>query len=88
MTKIDYARLKLAFTEYGQIVLKEFIDQIKGNDNKIKNNTTKDLSKEYVTLVKRFLDEMNKEHPDGTALKDHIAKLGCQHYKMCLSLKE
>lgn len=88
MTNIDYILLKLAFTQYGQITLAEFIEQIKSNNNVIKKESTKDLSKEYVTIVKKFLDEMNKDEPNIDNIKQHIAKLSCQQYKIYLSLKE
>jgi len=86
MNKTEYILLKLAFTEYGQSLMTEFIEQL--NDNKVKKQTTKALSKEYVTLVKDFIDEMKKDKPNEFLIRQHLAKLGCQHYKMYLSLKE
>ena len=81
MTQQEYIYYRFIFMEYGRDILNEFIE------DKDKSNLPafKDISKEYVTLVKNFLTEVNKDTPDEAALKKHIATLGKQHIKCILN---
>jgi hypothetical protein len=82
MTQQEYIYYRFIFMEYGRDILTAFIK----DKNKFNLPAFKDISKEYVTLVKDFLNECNKDTPDEAKLKEHVALLGKQHYKMYLKL--
>ena len=86
MTQTEYILLKLAFTDFGRVILNNFIMDYEQDGKVVKRRVIKDLSKEYVTLVKAFLDEINKDAPDKLKLIEHISKLGSQQYKMYIEL--
>ena len=82
MNQKEYLYYRYMYMEYGRDLLNAFIE----DKDKFNLPSLKDISKEYVDMVKGFLSEMNKDIPDETELKKHIANLGKQHYKMYLKL--
>ena len=82
MTEQQYILYRYLFMEYGRDLLAEFSK----DSTKFALPSFKDISKEYVNLVKDFLNEVNKDSPDEAKLKQHIAKLGNQQYKMYIKL--
>lgn len=82
MNPKEYLYYRYMYLEYGRDLLNTFIE----DKDKFNLPSLKDISKEYVDMVKGFLSEMNKDTPDEAELKKHIARLGKQHYKMYLKL--
>lgn len=82
MHQKDYLYHRYMYMEYGRDILNSFI----ADKDKFNLPTIKELSKEYVDMIKLFLQEINKDAPDEGKLKKHIATLGKQHYKMYLKL--
>jgi hypothetical protein len=82
MSPKQYALYKYIFVEYG----KDLLSELDKDSNKFSLPSLKELSKEYVDLVKSFLADMNKDVIDEQAIKKHIAILGKQHYKMYLKI--
>lgn len=87
ISSVEYLLLKLAFTDFGRLTLNEFIQEVRNNNDTVKQESTKDLSKQYVDDVKGFLGEMNKDTPDKQELLSWIARLSCHHYKLYMSIR-